>query len=64
MDELIRELQRRAKLARDLRDLEPPTSILAKSFETMAAAYDNATSLAVQAKRRMAEREPAWTVEP
>lgn len=64
MDELIRELQRRAKLARGLRDLEPPTSTLARCLETMEAAYDNAADLAIEAKRRMAEREPAWTVEP
>jgi hypothetical protein len=60
MDELIRELQDKAEYARRVRDLYPPYSEQWHINDAFGQAYDNAASLTAQAKRRMAEREPAW----
>lgn len=64
MDELIRELQSKAESARALRDTHPRGSRKWCYWDEMGQTWDHATSLAVQAKRRMAEREPAWNLQP
>jgi hypothetical protein len=58
MDELIRELERRADVAKRAEHL-----IGAKLTETRIGALKEARDLARDAKRRMAEREPAWELE-
>lgn len=64
MDELIRELQSKAESARALRGMHPADSKMWQRYDGMGHAYDHAASLAYESKRRMADREPAWTLEP
>jgi hypothetical protein len=60
MDELIRELRRRAAEAVETRDIYPISAQLWHFNDGLAQAYQNAILEAEGAKRRMSEREPAW----
>lgn len=65
MDELIRQLEERPAELQKKRDACRPDSTEARLvLDAAATAYSNAALLAEQAKRRMADREPAWDILP
>lgn len=64
MDELIARLWRKQEAAQRLRDKHPYDSASWKIHDATSRAYSDAALSAMATKRRMAEREPAWTVGP
>lgn len=64
MDELIRELESAAASGRSLRDRYPIGSEGYEHNDGMATAYADSVKLAREAKRRMADRELAWNLNP
>lgn len=63
MDELIREMQGKARSAYALRNMQIDEETR-KHYDTIAQTWEHAVYLAQDAKRRMAEREPAWDLRP
>jgi hypothetical protein len=64
MDELIRELEERsASLRADATACNPENLTAWIALDAAASSYHNAAVLAVEAKRRMADREPAWELD-
>lgn len=64
MDELIGIIKARAAGAKRIRDRHPKDSREWITYDAMLYAYMDDANLLRDAKHRMAEREPAWTVEP
>jgi len=64
MDELIQELQEAKTRLLKERDTFEVGSTDWRSAHSAAAAYAEAILMALKAKRRMAEREPAWDLQP
>lgn len=64
MDELIRQLRTLAREARQERDQYTRGSWQWDCTTSRLDAYNIAIDLALAAQRRMAEREPAWDVQP
>jgi hypothetical protein len=64
MDELIRELERELQMARAAADAIGQTTPSGLVMAGEQVAFERAIALAQRAKRRIAEREPAWDVQP
>lgn len=64
MDELIKELERLAVEAIEERKACLHSSLMWVRKDAAAMAFVDASRLAREAKRRMAEREPAWDLQP
>lgn len=64
MDELIGIIKARAAGTKRIRDRHPKDSREWLTYDAMLYAYMDDVNLLREAKRRMADRDPAWNLQP